>query len=117
MATRDDAIRIALAMPEVEVGQAWGTTDYRVRNKLFLAFTVPDRATLKLDPAFAELLIASDPETYIPHRGFFGSSGWVRAAFEQVDVDTLRELIEQSWCNVVPVRVRNAWLEMSEKFE
>ena len=110
MATRDDAIRIALTLPEVEIGRAWGTTDYRVGNRLFLAFTVPDRATLKLDPELAELLIASDAATYVPHRGYFGSSGWVRVAFERVDVDTLRDLVEQSWFNVAPVRIRNAWL-------
>ena len=106
MATRDEAITCALAMPQVETGLAWGQTDYRVGNKVFMAFTVPDRVTLKLDQPAAEVLAATNPETYQPHRGYFGSAGWVRVRFADIGLADLQELIGQSWSNVAPKRTQ-----------
>ncbi len=106
MATRDEAIQCALAMPQVETGLAWGQTDYRVSTKVFMAFTVPDRVTLKLDQPAAEVLAATNPETYQPHRGYFGSAGWVRVRFADIGLADLQELIGQSWSNVAPRRIQ-----------
>ena len=110
MATRADCIAIARTFPDVEQGSAFGGEDYRVRNKIFMAFSQEDRITIKLDDAVAHALVASNPETFIPHPGQAGPNGWTRVIFAQVDRETAQDLIEQSWFNVAPAKLRKAWL-------
>jgi len=103
--TREEAIAIALALPGVVRGSAFGNDDFRVRNKIFLAFPQPDRVTIKLGADHAHVLVAADPETYIPHPGKSGADGWTRVILARVDPEKLADLVYESWSHVAPKRL------------
>jgi hypothetical protein len=111
MTSQGEAIAIALALPGVERGSAFGNDDFRVRNKIFLAFPQPDRVTIKLGAEHAHILVAADPETYIPHPGKSGADGWTRVILARVDPKTIADLIYESWSNVAPKRLRDSLVE------
>ena len=106
MTTRDEACRIAMALPGAEQGSAFGNDDFRVRNRIFLAFPQPDRVTLKLGAEHARALVAADPETYIPHPGKSGVEGWMRVMLARIDPETLAESVHESWGHVAPKRLQ-----------
>jgi hypothetical protein len=102
MATRTDCVAIAQTFPAVESGSTREGEDYRVLNRIFMAFPAEDCISIKLNPDVAHSLYVAEPETYLPHPDKSGDDGCSRVFYGRVDLVTLRSLIEQSWCLVAP---------------
>ena len=103
--TWDDVVRIGLALPDVEVGTAYGTPALRVR-KAFMCRLREDGETLAVRCDFDErpLLIDANPGVLFvtPH---YESSPFVLVALPLVADDLLRELIEDVWIERAPKRL------------
>jgi predicted DNA-binding protein (MmcQ/YjbR family) len=90
--TPDEAARIALSLPGAEQHEHHGTTDFRVRNKIFATLPMPGWMTLRLDPEHARAPINTNPETFVAHPGAWGERGWIRVALDRIDADDLADL-------------------------
>ena len=97
--------RLALALPEMEEGTAYGTPAFRVRKK-FLGRLKEDGETLVIRIGFDErdILMAANPETYYITDHYLGYPA-VLVRLATVDPDDLRDLLEQSWREVAPKKV------------
>lgn len=107
MATWDDVVRTALALPGVTESTSWGTPSLKVGTKMVarlrseaegaavLTCTLEDKAALVQgdDPAFFTL----------PH---YDRSAYVLVDLALVDDSELAELVEQAWRLKAPARLR-----------
>ena len=100
--TWDDVVRIALELPEVEVGTAYGTPALRLR-KAFMCRLREDGETLAIRCDFDErpLLIDANPGVLFvtPH---YETSPFVLVSLPRVAEKLLRELIEDVWIERAP---------------
>lgn len=100
--TFETARDIALAYPAVEEGTSYGTPALRVRGK-FMARLREDGETLvvKASEAECEFRMAVDPETFFITDHYRGYSA-VLVRLTRVDIEDLRDLIEESWRWLAP---------------
>ena len=98
---------IALALPEVEEGTSYGTPAFKVKGKL-LARLKEDGETLvvKIDFDTQEILMQADPETFFLTDHYVG---WptILVRLARVDRDDLARLLEDSWRQNAPKRLRD----------
>ena len=130
MATWDDVERLAMAMPLVEERadggfdgwRTWKITGPKGRQVVWerplrpsdlrdLGGSGPEGEIIAVRVADAETkaerLAELDACFDIPH---FARFTGVLVLLTQVDVDDLRELIEESWLAVAPAKARKEWL-------
>ena len=102
MDERWDARRVrafALGLPEAHEASHMGTSDLRVRNKIFATF--PPGATVvnvKTTPIALDMFLRSDPETF---RDAWGGR-WVAVDLGRVTPADLRELLLEGYCLAAP---------------
>jgi hypothetical protein len=110
---RKDTVRkMALALPEAEERETWGTPTFRVRNKIFAMFSEGGREVwLKSTHDEQRALVAMDPDTYfVPP--YVGPSGWVGVLISAAsDRDEIRELLTEAWRLTAPKRLVAAFDE------
>ena len=110
---RKDTVRkMALALPEAEERETWGTPTFRVRNKIFAMFSEGGREVwLKSTHDEQRALVAMDPDTYfVPP--YVGPSGWVGVVMSAAsDRDEIRELLTEAWRLTAPKRLVAAFDE------
>ena len=106
MTTPDEVAAYARSLPGSVESSHFDHADFRVGGKIFASFPDPDRLTIRLDPEHARILVASDPEAYIPHNGVWGTRGWTRIVLTLVDQQTVFDLIHDSWFALAPKRLR-----------
>lgn len=101
----DRVRQIALALPGVEEGTAYGTPAFRVRGK-FLARLREDGESLviNIDEFERQALMELEPETYYLTDHYVGSS-YVLVRFAKADPGDLRRLFEQAWRRHAPKRL------------
>ena len=103
--TWDDVVRIGLALPEVEVGTAYGTPALRVR-KAFMCRLREDGETLAIRCDFDErpMLMDANPGVLFvtPH---YETSPFVLVSLPLVAEELLRELIEDVWIERAPKKL------------
>ncbi len=103
--TWDDVVRIGLALPDVEVGTAYGTPALRVR-KAFMCRLREDGETLAIRCDFDErpLLIEANSGvlSVTPH---YETSPFVLVSLPPVGEELLRELIEDVWVERAPKKL------------
>ena len=107
--TWDDVVALACALPEVEVGAAYGTPALRVRGK-FLGRLREDGETLAIrcDIDERSLLVDKHDELFVtPH---YEDHPMVLVALPAADHALVRELVEDAWAERAPKRVLEAWL-------
>ena len=103
--------KIALSLPEAveDPGERPG---YRVRGKLF-AWKSRDRdggtLALRVDRDEKQLMLDSHPDRYFQTRHYEGYPG-VLVHLDAIDVDELRERIEDAWLIQAPKRLANEYL-------
>jgi hypothetical protein len=96
---------LALALPGMEEGTAYGTPALRVRGK-FLARLREDGETLALRIGFDErdILLASDPAVFFLTDHYRGYPA-VLVRLAAVVREQLREILEVAWSQVAPKRL------------
>jgi hypothetical protein len=97
-----DAIkRMALALPEVEEGTAYGSPALKLHGQLLGCIPTnrdaePDSFVVRVDFAERDELIAAEPGTYYvkPH---YEDYACVLVRLKKIDRDAMRDLLSMSW--------------------
>ena len=108
--TWEEVIRIALELPGVEVGSAYGTTALRVRGS-FMCRVREDGETLAIRCDLDErpfLVEANEGVLFVtPH---YEAWPMVLVALPRADEQLVRELVEDAWVEKAPKRLVRAYL-------
>ena len=91
MVTIRDFRRMALRLPEVTEGAHGQHPDFRIANKVFASFGVPDAGwgMVKLTREQQEVLIEAEPKLFAPAAGVWGRRGNTHVRLDAVDRTTL----------------------------
>jgi len=89
--------RVALSLPAVEEGTAWGIPAFRTGGKLFLCFRA-DLESIVVRASFEQRdeMMEANPETYYTtdhHRKY----PWVLARLSNLSPDILPDLVRMAW--------------------
>lgn len=106
--TEDDLRATALGFPEAEQKSHMGTTDFRVRNKIFATLPEPGRGVAKLTPEQQAMLTATEPAIFYRLPGGWGDKGWTGIDLAACDATTLKSALTMAYRNVAPKRLANA---------
>ena len=113
----DDVVALALELPAVEVGSAYGTPALRVRGK-FMGRLREDGETLAIrcDPEERPLLIGAHPGVLFvtPH---YEAWPMVLVALPQAGKELVRELVEDAWAERAPRKLLDAYRAEREDAE
>jgi hypothetical protein len=95
--------KIALALPEVEEGLAYGTKAWRVRKK-FLARIREDGETLvmRVEPLQRDMLMDADPDVYFVTPHYAASEEYMLVNLSKVHPGDLQMLFETAWLRNAP---------------
>jgi hypothetical protein len=108
----EDVRGLALALPEVEEGTAYGNPAFRVRGKLLGGESVREGGALfvRCDRDERPLLIESNPELYYvtPH---FESSQFLLVRLDAAEPDDVAERLEDAWLLTAPKRLVAAFVQ------
>ena len=108
--TWEEVIRIALELPGVEVGSAYGTTALRVRGS-FMCRVREDGETLAIRCDLDErpfLVEANEGVLFVtPH---YEAWPMVLVALPRADEQLVRELVEDAWVEKAPKRLAREYL-------
>jgi hypothetical protein len=89
--------RVALSLPNVEEGTAWGLPAFRTGGKMFLCFRQDlDAVVVRASFERRDEMIAADPETYFTtdhHRPY----PWVLARISKLHPDAISDLLQMGW--------------------
>jgi hypothetical protein len=111
VATAEDVLRLAPALPRSEQHVVGDRLKFRVGRLVYLSLS---RDETLLGFAFPreerDGLIASDPVKFLPPTRSDERYNWVRVCLAEIDEDELTELVTEAWRMVVPKRVAAAHL-------
>jgi predicted DNA-binding protein (MmcQ/YjbR family) len=102
----ENARNHALGLPEAWEDHPWGEVVAKVGKKVFVFLGLPDadpvRVCVKLTDSHqhAMSILGAEPAGY-----GLGRSGWVLVPVRPVEVDLLRDWVEESYRNVAPKRL------------
>jgi hypothetical protein len=104
--TETELLALVRAFPECAQSAHFGTTDFRVRNKIFATNPKPGVLNLNLTREQQQMLVASEPGIFsaLPNR--WGEKGWTTARIEVLDEATARSALTMAWGNVAPRALR-----------
>ena len=107
--TWDIVRQLALSLPGVKEGTSYGTPAFKVNGKLLARFHQDGESlVVKIDYAAREVLMGVNPKTfYITHH--YRCWPLVLVRISSVDLDDLRQLLEEGWRNSASKRVVAAW--------
>jgi len=106
MVTIDDVRAIASTLPRSTEAFVRGRVKYRIGRIVYLALS-RDGSTMgfAFPKEWRDALVASDPLRFsLPGAGDLRYH-WVHADLTAIDLDELRDLVEDAWAFVVPKRV------------
>ncbi len=105
-----DIIRpLALALPEVEESQHFGTPDFRVRGKIFATARHHEPlCMLKLPPHIQEAMVQNQPDVFSLPPGGWARNGATCANTCKIDPDLLKDLLDLAWRRTAPKRLAAA---------
>src|SRR2546421_12105596 len=94
--------RLALALPGAEEGTSYKTPAFRVGGTLFARLHQDGESlVVKIDPDERRMRMSADPETYFITE-HYRNYPMMQVRLANVDVDDLRDLLEQSWRRRAP---------------
>lgn len=97
--------KVAMALPEAEERETWGTPTFRVRSKIFAMFAEGgSEVWIKSTHDEQRALIAMDPGIYF-HPAYVGPSGWVGVRYGKADRAEIEELLIEAWRMTAPKRL------------
>lgn len=107
MATWDDVVRLALALPGVTVSTSYGTPSLKVGTRMIARLRTEAEGALVLTCTLedkAALVQGDDPAFFtLPH---YDRSAYVLVDLALVDDTELAELVEQAWRLRATTRLR-----------
>src|ERR1700761_700654 len=97
--TADDFRRIALSLQGTEESSHMGAADFRVGGRIFatLAHIGLGYGNLMLTPQAQHILIATNPDVYLPVTGGWGRNGATHIRLAEADEETLTEGLRVAW--------------------
>jgi hypothetical protein len=110
--TLDDARAIAATLPRSYEALVRGSVRFRVGRIVYAAFYADETIMgFAFPKEERELLVASDPDTFLMPRPSDMRYRWVCVRLDAIDVDELRELLVDAWRMCVPKKVAAAYDE------
>ena len=104
MVSREEARRLALALPEAVEQDHHGRPSFRVANKIFATQWDEDHINVMLDDGGIRTAIHRDPNAF--EEVWWGKKlAAVRIDLRRVEAETLRELLEEAWEMRAPKRL------------
>ena len=99
--TFENVRKLALVLPEVEEGTAYGSPALKVKGKLLACIAIhrsaePDSLAARVAFEDRPALIAADPDTYYVTEHYVNYPV-VLARLSRIRVDALKDLLEMSW--------------------
>lgn len=94
--------KMALSLPDAIEGAHQGTTDFRVRKRIFATLGYPDAAwgMVKLTPEQQSVLVEAEPEIFRPVPGGWGKGGATNVRLAKADATTLKSALTMAWRNI-----------------
>jgi hypothetical protein len=94
--------KVALSLPGASEGEHHGTTDFRVRKRIFATLGYPDKAwgMVKLTPEQQSMLVDAEPEIFRPVPGGWGKGGATNVRLAKADATTLKSALTMAWRNI-----------------
>ena len=98
----DPLLAFALTLPEAYEDRPWGDVVVKVRGKIFAFVGGAELLTVKLDESHGHALSIEGAE---PTGYGLGKSGWVTVPRAGLELDVLRDWVEESYRIVAPKRL------------
>ena len=94
--------KIALSLPDAFEGAHHGTTDFRVRKRIFATLGYPDEnwGMVKLTVEQQSMLVDAEPEIFRPVPGGWGKTGATNVRLAKADATTLKSALTMAWQNI-----------------
>ncbi len=97
--------RLALALPDVEEGTAYGTPAWRVRKKLFARLREDgETVAVRVERGEREQLMGAEPEVFFI-TDHYRDYAWMLVRLAVIQEDELAEVLEESWRRAAPKRL------------
>ncbi len=110
MARFSDIARFGLVLPGVVLHPHRGQPSLRARGKMFALWWEPDKTTImKLEREHQLVLFDIRPEVFTPCK--VGTGTWSYVDIAKLTRDELRALVVEAWSQVVPKKIRRAFLD------
>lgn len=104
--TDPELLDLVRTFPGCEQSAHFGTTDFRVRNKIFATTPKPGVLNLNLTREQQEILVTSEPDVFAQLPNKWGEKGWTTARIVALDEATARSALTMAWGNVAPKSLR-----------
>ena len=96
---------LALALPGAEEGTSYGTPAFKVSGKLFARLHQDGTSlVVKIDPGEREIWMKADPQTFFI-TDHYRDYPWILVNIATVELDDLRDLLEEAWRLSAPKRL------------
>ena len=104
----DDALRLALALPETEAAPHFDRTAIRVRKGRIFATLAADRLSLnvKLTPDEQTLYVEAMGGALTPVANAWGRQGWTTMTLALIDETSAQAVLTTAWRGAAPPKVR-----------
>lgn len=101
-----DVVRsLALSLPKAEQGTSYGTPAFKVGGKLFVRLHQDGESlVVKIDPGERTVWMEAEPETFYITDHYLNYP-WILVRMASVDIDDLRDLLEEAWRLTAPKRL------------
>jgi hypothetical protein len=102
--TADGFRKIALGFPDVTESFHMDHPDFRVAGKVFATLGYPDKSwgMVRLTPRQQALVVAAEPDAYMPVKGSWGRRGATNVSLRAVKKKSLSKALEDAWANLAP---------------
>ena len=102
--------KLALALDGATQGTHGGHPDFRAGGKVFATLGYPDKdwGMAKLTPDQQQVLVAAEPDMFVPVKGTWGLRGATSVRLAEVDVRTMRSALTMAWQNVTAPKAKKA---------
>jgi hypothetical protein len=94
--------KMALSLDGAVEGAHGGHADFRAGGKVFATLGYPDKdwGMAKLMPHQQQVLVAAEPDMFVPVKGTWGLRGATLVRLTEVDAQTLRSALTMACRNV-----------------
>jgi len=97
-----DLRRMALGRNGAVEGAHQGHPDFRVDNRIFATLHHDERfGMVKLTPQQQAEVVRAHPRGFAPESGAWGRAGCTRITLDEVEEDTLEEVVTLAWQNAL----------------